>query len=149
MLAAEAAEGTRGVGAEQERTTAFNLETPSGGQSIAKGGLVAFYAAQTIETTPEMPLPKGAGDAVKYGLFTYTLFSKLSENPNITYRQPGHAVLQQYAADSRQRPTPLFEGELDARVLASEKLDTVMQWKLDVKDNAASIEAGSFAVSTK
>lgn len=142
MIAAAAAEGTRGVGAEQERTTAFNLETPSGGQSIAKGGLVAFYAAQTIETTPEMPLPKGAEDAVKYGLFTYTIFSKLAENPNITYRQLGHAVLQQYAADSRQRPTPLFEGELDARVFGSEKLDTVMQWKLDVKDNAASIEAG-------
>lgn len=142
MVAAEAAEGTRGVGAEQERTTAFSLETPSGGQSIAKGGLVAFYAAQTIETTPEMPLPKGAEDAVKYGLFTYTIFSKLAENPNITYRQLGHAVLQQYAADSRQRPTPLFEGELDARVFGTEKLDTVMQWKLDVKDNAAGIEAG-------
>ncbi len=96
--------------------------------------MVAFFAAQTIETTPEMPLPKGAGDAVKYGLFTYTIFSKLAENPNITYRQLGHAVLQQYAADSRQRPTPLFEGELDARVFGTERLETVMQWPLDVKD---------------
>lgn len=142
MASAEAASATRGVGAEQERTTAFSLTAPSAGQSIAKGGLVAFYAAQTIETTPEMPLPKGAEDAVKYGLFTYTIFSKLAENPNITYRQLGHAVLQQYAADSRQRPTPLFEGELDARVFGTETLDTVMQWKLDVKDNTASIEAG-------
>ena len=37
---------------------AFNL-TPTGAEPITKGKLVAFYAAQTIETTPEMPLPKG------------------------------------------------------------------------------------------
>ena len=34
--------------------------------------MVAFFAAQTIETTPEMPLPKGEKGAPKYGLFTFT-----------------------------------------------------------------------------
>ena len=42
-----------------QRKPAFNL-TPTGAEPIAKGKLVAFYAAQTIETTPEMPLPKGS-----------------------------------------------------------------------------------------
>jgi hypothetical protein len=117
-------------------------DQPTGAESIAKGGLVAFFAAQTIETTPEMPLPRGAEDARKFGLFTYTIFQKLAENPNVTYRQLGHAVLQQYAADSRQRPTPLFEGELDARVFGSEKIDTVMQWPIAIKDGAATLPAG-------
>ncbi|WP_442580034.1 caspase family protein [Mesorhizobium sp. ASY16-5R] len=117
-------------------------QEPTSAKPIGKSGLVAFFAAQTIETTPEMPLPKGSADAQKYGLFTYTIFSKLAENPNITYRQLGHAVLQQYSADSRQRPTPLFEGDLDARVFGSEKIDTVMQWPLEVKDGAATVPAG-------
>jgi hypothetical protein len=117
-------------------------QSATGAEPIAKGGMVAFFAAQTIETTPEMPLPKGAPGAEKFGLFTFTIFSKLAENPNMTYRQLGHAVLQQYSADSRQRPTPLFEGELDARVFGMEKLDTIMQWQVQIKDNAASIPAG-------
>lgn len=143
-LEAAAANASRDVGGSsepQQRKAAFTVE-PTGAASIAKGGLVAFFAAQTIETTPEMPLPKGAEDAVKYGLFTYTIFSKLAENPNVTYRQLGHAVLQQYSADSRQRPTPLFEGELDARVFGMEKLDMVMQWPLEVKNGAATLPAG-------
>ncbi len=119
-----------------------NGQSPTGAETIAKGGMVAFFAAQTIETTPEMPLPKGQEDAEKFGLFTYTIFSKLAENPNMTYRQLGHAVLQQYSADSRQRPTPLFEGELDARVFGMEKIDTVMQWQVEIKDNQATIPAG-------
>jgi hypothetical protein len=142
--ASQASDGSRdvgGAGGQKARQAAFDVE-PTGAVSIAKGGLVAFFAAQTIETTPEMPLPKGAEDAVKYGLFTYTIFSKLAENPNVTYRQLGHAVLQQYSADARQRPTPLFEGELDARVFGSERIDMVMQWPLEVKNGAATLPAG-------
>ena len=138
---ATASRGTGDVAAP--RQAAFTVdEQPTAATPITKGGLVAFFAAQTIETTPEMPLPRGAEDARKYGLFTYTIFQKLAENPGITYRQLGHAVLQQYAADSRQRPTPLFEGELDARVFGSEKIDTVMQWPLAIKDGAATLPAG-------
>ena len=117
-------------------------ESPTAGESIAKAGMVAFFAAQTIETTPEMSLPKGTPDAPKFGLFTFTIFSKLAENPNVTYRQLGHAVLQQYSADSRTRPTPLFEGELDARVFGMETVDTPMQWQVEIKDNAATVGAG-------
>ncbi len=121
---------------------ASDTQSATGAEATTRGGLVAFFAAQTIETTPEMPLPKGTPGAESFGLFTFTIFSKLAENPNITYRQLGHAVLQQYSADSRQRPTPLFEGELDARVFGTEKLDTLMQWQVEVKDNKASLPAG-------
>ena len=69
-----------------------------------------------------LPLPKGVTDAPRFGLFTFTILSKLAENPNVTYRQLGQAVLQQYSADSRTRPTPLFEGELDARVFGTDNV---------------------------
>ena len=48
-----------------ERAVQMNGADQSGtsAQSIAKGGMVAFFAAQTIETTPEMPLPKGVAEA--------------------------------------------------------------------------------------
>jgi hypothetical protein len=147
MRAAEAAVATRGLGdgsgIEAPRTAAFNIAgEPTGAQAITKGGMVAFFAAQTIETTPEMPLPKGAEDATRYGLFTYTIFSKLAASPNITYRQLGHGVLQQYQADARTKPTPLFEGELDARVFGSEALDMVAQWQIEVVSGKATIPAG-------
>ncbi|MEO5758426.1 MAG: caspase family protein [Mesorhizobium sp.] len=132
---------SRGLDDNGARKPAFNL-TPTGGEPITKGKLVAFYAAQTIETTPEMPLPKGTTDAPRFGLFTFTILSKLAENPNVTYRQLGQAVLQQYSADSRTRPTPLFEGELDARVFGTDKTDAVMQWPIVIKDGDATIGAG-------
>lgn len=122
------------------RLPAFNL-SPTGAESIARGGLVAFYAAQTIETTPEMPLPKGAENPERLGLFTFTVFSKLAENPNVTYRQLGQAVLQQYSADGRTRPTPLFEGSLDARVFGTEGT-AVLQWPIVVKGTSATIAGG-------
>ena len=143
MIETGAQGASRSVGEEEDRGRAFGLDRgPTGGESVAKGGLVAFFAAQTVETTPEMPLPKGTPGAAKYGLFTYTLMSKLAENPNMTYRQLGYSVLQQYAADSRPRPTPLFEGELDARVFGTQKTQAVNQWPLDVADGAAIVPAG-------
>ena len=42
-----------------ERAIQTDDQTQTGAKPIEKGGMVAFFAAQTIETTPEMPLPKG------------------------------------------------------------------------------------------
>jgi hypothetical protein len=141
-------------GADASRAVQLSTETanPSSAISIAKGGMVAFFAAQTIETTPEMPLPKGEEGATRYGLFTYTIMSKLAENPRMTYRQLGRAVLQQYAADTRERPTPLFEGDLDAPVFGTESGENALEWPLTVKDGEATLPAGKLhrlAVGTK
>lgn len=144
MQAAANAQASRGAGdVEAPRAAAFSLVSePTGAATIARGDVVAFYAAQTIETTPEMPLPKGDPQAARFGLFTYAIFSKLAENSNVTYRQLGHAVLQQYAADGRTRPTPLFEGTLDARVFGSETVDTPMQWQIEIDEGKATLAAG-------
>lgn len=74
------------------------------------GGLVAFYAAQSHETAPEMYLPKGAPEARAHGLFSYTLAEALAQAPAINYRQLGQFVLARYAALGRYAPTPLIEG---------------------------------------
>jgi hypothetical protein len=143
LAAAEEAGGTRGIG-DSPAKPAFGATAPTGAEAVGKGGLVGFYAAQTVETTPEMPLPKGAVGATRYGLFTYTIFSKIAEsrNPAMTYRQLGQAVLQQYAADARNKPTPLFDGDLDAPVFGTSEGNAALQWPLTVQDGVMSINAG-------
>ena len=144
--AAAQAEGaaTRGMGDESQRQNSLGLTTtePTGAESIAPGGLVAFFAAQNTETTPEMPLPKGDPEAAKLGLFTFTLFSKIAENPAVTYRQLGQAVLQAYSGDNRTRPTPLFEGDLDRQVFGMTPDDRIAQWAIKVENGALEIPAG-------
>ena len=115
---------------------------PTGAASTRKGGMVAFFAAQTNETTPEMPLPKGAADATKYGLFTHTIFSRLSENPSVTYRQLAEGVLQHYTAINRTSTTPLFEGDLDVPVFGLEVGEFVPQWPVKVADSGVTIAGG-------
>jgi len=110
--------------------------------STRKGGMVAFFAAQTNETTPEMPLPKGAEGAAKYGLFTHTIFSRLSENPSVTYRQLAEGVLQQYAAINRTSTTPLFEGDLDVPVFGLEMEEFIPQWPVKVAGSGVTIAGG-------
>lgn len=107
-----------------------------------EGGLVAFFAAQTNETTPEMPLPRHAPDAKAYGLFTYTLFSKLAENPAVTYRQLAEGILQHYAGINRTSTTPLFEGDLDAPVFGVAIGEFIPQWPIKVSGAEAIINAG-------
>jgi hypothetical protein len=143
LTAAEAAGGTRAVG-DGSAKPAFGASAPTSAEAAGKGGLVGFYAAQTVETTPEMPLPKGVEGATRYGLFTYTIFAKIAEsrNPAMTYRQLGQAILQQYAADARTKPTPLFDGDLDAPVFGTKEGNAALQWPLTMANSAVTINAG-------
>ncbi len=78
-----------------------------------EGGLVAIYAAQPHETTPERRLPLSVDrDARKYyGLLTYTICEILtSTHRNLTYNELVHAVQTRYIAMGRRAPTPLIEG---------------------------------------
>lgn len=101
---------TRGGGVEPESAIIETAEQDGRGKSVF------FYAAQTSETTPEMRLPAGDPDRVSHGLFTFTLFETLAQNPALTYRQLGEEVLRRYSSEYRVQPTPLFEGALDAGV---------------------------------
>ena len=96
------------------------------------GSLVAFFAAQSTEQTPEkgfeIEQPDGSIAKTVYGVFTHTLFSSLARNPNQTYRQLAQSVLADYSAINMLKPTPLFEGPLDSFIFGGEGSDTVAQW---------------------
>ncbi|MEO8756576.1 MAG: caspase family protein [Devosia sp.] len=111
------------------------------------GGLVAFFAAQTSETTQERGFDVAQADGttakVPYGVFTYTIFSELAKNPNMTYRQLAQSVLASYAAENALKPTPLFEGKLDAPVFGNEDAAAAQQWPTVVGgDGSITISAG-------
>lgn len=107
------------------------------------GGLVAFYAAQTIEKTPEMPLPRDGEQAKTYGLFSYTMLSVLAKNPDITYRELAQGILHRYAAGNFTKPTPLFEGELDRVVFGETDRAPRLAWPVAVDGGKALIRAGA------
>ncbi len=111
------------------------------------GGMVAFFAAQSTETTQEknMPIPQADGSVkqISYGIFTYSLFSTLAKNPNMTYRQLAQSVLQDYAGKNLSKPTPMFEGKLDAPVFGTDEEVSAQQWALSIaKDGKITIPAG-------
>jgi len=144
MDAAEArASKSRGLGGRREGA----LDGTQPDVTKKTGGFVAFYAAQTTQTTPEMKLPANlnAGDPNKqpHGLFSFMLLQVISEHPGITYRQAGQEILQRYSASNVDHPTPLFEGDLDARVFGSEAVGSVPhQWPVAVKNGEWHIPAG-------
>jgi len=111
------------------------------------GGLVAFFAAQSTETTPEkgyeVTLADGSVVKQNYGVFTHTIFSALAKNPAMTYRQLAQSVLAGYAAGNMLKPTPLFEGQLDAPIFGNEDAVNVAQWPTVVGgDKSLTISAG-------
>ena len=106
------------------------------------GGFVAFYAAQTNETTPEIRLPQGAEDRRSQGVFTFTLFEALAARPGITYRQLAQDVLRRYAVSNLARSTPLFEGDLDTPVFGSGEVSEIQQWPLQNDKGRLSVQAG-------
>jgi hypothetical protein len=107
------------------------------------GGSVAFYATETTETTPELPLPAGDPNRKTYGLFTYTLAQAIAAGPSASYRQLAQYTLQSYAAMNRDSPTPLFEGDLDRTVFgANTAAHMVRQWALSTSSDGIVLAAG-------
>jgi hypothetical protein len=118
--------GNRSESASQDATDDTAMMGKAG-----RGEAVFFYAAQTTEQTPEMPLPLGAPDRQPYGLFGFMLSRALELGQPMTYRQMGQFVLAQYAGMSEARTTPLFTGTaLDQPVLGQPTLP-VRQWPLN------------------
>jgi hypothetical protein len=104
-----------------------------------KGGYVAFYAAQTDQVTPEMPLGQ---ENKTHGLFTYILAQVLAQNDGITYRQAAQQILHRYAAKNYLSPTPLFEGtQLDTLVFRTDN-KYIPQWSLKQHRQKLKIAAG-------
>jgi hypothetical protein len=76
-------------------------------------------------------------------LFSFTLLQTITEHPGITYRRAAQEVLQRYAALNMDRPTPLFEGDMDARVFGSTLEDEKPQWPIENRHGEVHIPAGN------
>jgi hypothetical protein len=144
VLAAAEAEAvlTRGGGKATEESI---LDIDETADDSGLGGYVAFYAAQTTETTPELRLPAGDPNRQTYGLFSFTLAEVLSANPGITYRQAAQQILADYVADNRNDPTPLFESDgvaLDAVLLSGTPAEEIRQWPITPDRGSWRIPAG-------
>lgn len=131
-----AANAPRTRGGAEPKVPLAGLSPQSG-----PGRFVAFYAAQTTETTPEMRLPAGHPDRKPMGLFSFTVGQALATLPDgITYRQLAQHVLARYAEQNFNSPTPLFTGSLDAPVFGSEPRPRVWQWPIR---SGLAIDAGA------
>ncbi|MEX0286130.1 MAG: caspase family protein [Paracoccaceae bacterium] len=118
-------------------------ESPAGEALAGSGGqFVAFYAAQTNETTPEKRLPRGKPGRRSQGVFTYTIFETLAESPGLTYRQLGQEVLRKYLVNNLAMSTPMFEGDLDGYVFSGEAGEKVTQWPVRDGEYGLSVRAG-------
>ncbi|MEM6305203.1 MAG: caspase family protein [Pseudomonadota bacterium] len=112
---------------------------------VTEGSFVAFFAAQTNQTTPEMRLPAGDPARQTHGLFTFSILSALAQNPGVSYRQLAQEVLRIYAMDGRANPTPLFEGDLDFGVFATQPGPAVTQWTIKQTGGTLEIPAGQLS----
>lgn len=139
MAAAEEGAAGRGLPADPRAAP----EAPVRPAAVAGGRLVAFFAAQTNETTPEKNLPRNAPGRIPQGVFTYTLFETLAEYPGITYRQLGQEVLRRYAVENLALTTPMFEGDLDAVVFDGPPAGRVAQWPAQPANGAFDVAAGN------
>lgn len=106
------------------------------------GGYVAFYAAQTVDTAPEMPLPPGELHSRVHGLFTYALLKSLAATGNGSYREVAHRILAFYAS-IYPATTPEFEGALDGAIGApGSPLINPDAWPAEHSGSGFHIESG-------
>lgn len=138
MAEAEAGVVTRGVAADPRARPEAPVVAGNG-----KGSVVAFFAAQTNEVTPEKNMPKGKPGRVPQGVFTWTLFEVLAEYPGATYGQVAQEVLRKYSIRNLARSTPLFEGDLDRVVFGGDPAPRLAQWPATRQGDDFTLPAGS------
>ncbi len=125
---------SRGVAtaAEEARTDDLNF---------GSGDVVALYAAQPFEVTPEMGTPV-------YGLFTSTMAAVLVQARSpITYRELAERITDRYRTLNRPGPTPMLEGTgAEREVLGQKTWPDRPQWTLDRNgDKTITVSAGRLA----
>ena len=79
-----------------DRDVMADFSTRDTVQGKPRGELIAFSAAQSAQTTPEMKLPRKAEERRFHGLFTYTLMEVMAANPQLSYQQLAQQVLSRY-----------------------------------------------------
>lgn len=98
------------------------------------GSLVALFAAQNYETTPEVTRPPGAEKvpANRRGLLSFHLEYLLhNASGQTTYRDLENALAARYAAERGMGgPNPYFEGDSDRRLFGLATIDSPVTMRL-------------------
>ncbi|WP_237440460.1 caspase family protein [Alcanivorax sp. DP30] len=111
-----------------------------------RGELIAFSAAQSAETTPEMKLPRGAPDRRFHGLFTYTLMDVMGANPQLSYQQLAQQVLSRYQSLPWQATQPLFSASDMNRPVFNDDTPAEQSYFATFKNGKLDIQAGSLSL---
>ncbi len=135
------------IGSSIETRGDFHDETVARGETVgadAKGGLVAMYAAQSLEPTFEMPLPTLVSHP--HGIFTYTLMQVLASTEKaLSYRDLADSVSLIYRANGILQPTPLMEGpDVDSEVLGRD----ILPDKAPIRFSGRAVPEFGFEVDT-
>jgi Caspase domain len=126
----------------REGSATTHAESPGASRTDAPEA-VYFYATQTTELTPEMPLPPDAAQREDQGLFSFVLRRALASGRPMSYRQLGQIMLAQYGSLDLTGATPLFAGNaLDRMVFGQETL-AVRQWP--VSHEAMTVPVGTLS----
>ena len=120
--------------------------TPEDEPPRKRGELIAFSAAQSAETTPEMKLPRGAPDRRFHGLFTYTLMEVLGANPQLSYQQLAQQVLSRYQSLPWQATQPLFSASDMSRPVFNDDVPAEPSYFATFKNGKLDIQAGSLSL---
>ncbi|MBE9540480.1 MAG: caspase family protein [Proteobacteria bacterium] len=119
--------------------------TDNGDNTTAKRGyLIAFSAAQSNQTTPEMSLPRKGEHRSVHGVFTYNMMNVLSRYRSISYEQLGQQILEQYRTMPWRGSQPMISGgsNLNAAVFneGSENTDI---WPATTAHKSSTIEVSA------
>jgi len=116
------------------------------GTEKSKGSVVALYAAQPFEETPELPRPGGVKRAPEnyFGLLTYTVNQVMEQRRTpISYRELMRLVMASYCSERGTRgPTPFAEGDLDREVLGQKVWPNRAEILLQVNKRELHLTAG-------
>lgn len=138
----------RGKSAVKVEENNFALNSPEQDKTVTqqpnvkKGALIAFSAAQSDQTTPEMKLPRGHADRQFHGLFTYTLMNILLNNYGISYLQLAQQVMANYQSIPWHGTTPLLSATDMSATVFNESEKSVNQWQSVRNGEQVRIPAG-------
>lgn len=117
-------------------------------QRLNQGQLIAFSAAQSIQSTPEMKLPRGEANRRYHGLFTYALMDVLSSNAHLSYQQLAQKILARYESIPWRNSQPLFSAsDMNARVFGEEG-SGVQQFVGHISGEELFVQGGYLAMLT-
>lgn len=108
----------------------------------SSGQMVAFYAAQSHQVTPEFALPLGAIDARDHGVFSYALLQALRDAPQASYSELIERVMQRLQVMPGASAVPMAEGTAMADQVWGGQAPAADAWRVSRNGDRLTLAAG-------